>query len=82
MKIQNFIKILDCKKIHHKENKIYEINKYLAEKYDESVKQKRNFKKMKRVKPINKGTISSLKENKEINERDREKKGKYNKYSI
>jgi hypothetical protein len=78
----SFLKIfhfLDCKKIHHKENKIYEINKLLAEKYDESIKQKRSFKKMKRMKDITSSKYKENlnKENNQQNQNDRDKESKF-----
>jgi hypothetical protein len=32
-----FLKIIDCVKINRRENKIFEINKLIAEKYEEEV---------------------------------------------
>jgi hypothetical protein len=39
MYVYSSIKIfkLDCKSIHNRENKIFEINKFLADKYDENM---------------------------------------------
>jgi hypothetical protein len=60
-KLYHYIILLDCKAVANREHKIYEINKILAERYDEEINHKKNLHKLKQLKELDLNKIKSSK---------------------